>query len=203
MSCRSNLSFATTAIVLAVSLAACAGSTASSAPTAAPTAAPTSASTSAPTSAPTVAANEATPVPVASALTTGSGDSCPTAVTVDAALGTTLPKPVSIVGGGGTTLPAGATGLSCEYAGQTYNVIIQLITNIDPSSISKFSARYPVAYVSVSGVGDQARSFVQTLSAGKDNEGVVATKGTTLVAITATATPASLAQVEALVNQLL
>ena len=38
---------------------------------------------------------------------------------------------------------------------------------------------------------------------GKFNEGVVATKGKTLVAITATATPASLAQVEALVSQLL
>lgn len=195
MSYRSHLSIAAAAIVLGVSLAACGGATASSAPTAVPT--------SAPTTAPTVAAIAATPVPLPSALTTGSGDSCPTAVTVDAALGTTLPKPVSIVGGGGTTLPAGATGLSCEYAGTTYNVIIQLITNIDPSNISRFSARYPMPYVSVSSVGDQARSFVQTLGVGKDNEGVVATKGTTLVAITATATPASLAQVEALVNQLL
>jgi hypothetical protein len=150
-----------------------------------------------------VAAIAATQVPLPSALTTGAGDRCPTAVTVDAALGTTLPKPVSIVGGGGTALPAGAIGLSCEYAGKAYNVIIQLIANIDPSNISKFSARYPVPYVSVSGVGDQARSFVQTLGAGRDNEGVVATKGNKLVAITATATPASLAQVEALVNQLL
>ena len=150
-----------------------------------------------------MAAIAATPVLLPSALTTGSGDSCPTAVTVDAALGTTLPKPVSIVGAAGTTLSAGATALTCEYAGKTYNVIIELITNVDPYSISKFSAQYPVPYVSVSGVGDQARSFVQTLGAGKDNEGVVATKGTALVAIVATATPASLAQVEALVNQLL
>jgi hypothetical protein len=199
MSNRSHLSIATTAIVLALSLAACGSSAATAAPTSAPTAAPTSV----PTAAPTGVAIAATPVPLPSSLATGSSDKCPTAVAVDAVLGTTLPKPVSIVGGAGTTLPAGATGLSCEYAGKTYNVIIQLITNIDPSNISKFSARYPVPYVSVSGVGDQARSFTQTLSAGKVNVGVVATKGTTLVAITATATPASLAQVEVLVNQLL
>ena len=56
---------------------------------------------------------------------------------------------------------------------------------------------------SVSGVGDQATSFFQSLGGGKDNEGVVATKGSTLVSIGATATPASLSQVEALVNSLL
>ncbi|MGZ6259367.1 MAG: hypothetical protein ACXWN5_00755 [Candidatus Limnocylindrales bacterium] len=82
-------------------------------------------------------------------------------------------------------------------------MLIQLIANISPSYISQFSSRYPVPYTSVSGVGDQARSFLQPLNGGKDNEGVVATKGSNLVAITATATPASLAQVEALVNQLL
>jgi hypothetical protein len=146
-----------------------------------------------------VAAPPATPV----VLATGSGDRCPTAASVDAVLGTTLPKPVSIVGGGGNTLPAGATGLNCEYAGKAYNVLIQFISNIDPSSISMFSAHFPVPYTSVSGVGDQARSFRQQLSAGKFNEAVVATKGMSLVAVTATSTPASLAQVEALVSQLL
>jgi hypothetical protein len=55
----------------------------------------------------------------------------------------------------------------------------------------------------VSGVGDQARSFQQALNGGRDNEGLVATKGSTLVDITATATPATLAQLEALVSQLL
>jgi len=82
-------------------------------------------------------------------------------------------------------------------------VIIEILKNIVPSDISKFSSKFPVAYKSVSGVGDQARSFFQPLGGGKDNEGVVATKGSTLVAIDATATPASLAQVEALVSQLL
>lgn len=48
-----------------------------------------------------------------------------------------------------------------------------------------------------------ARTFLQSLNCGQDNEGVVATKSSDLVAITATATPASLAQVEALVSQLL
>ena len=120
------------------------------------------------------------------------------------ALGITLPNPVGVAGGNGSTkLPAGAKGMACEYHAQTYNVIIELITNISPTYISKFSSNFPVAYKNVSGVGDQARSFFQSLNNGKDNEGVVATKGSTLVAIDATATPASLAQLEALVNQLL
>jgi hypothetical protein len=79
--------------------------------------------------------------------------------------------------------------VACEYAGTALNVIIELISNIDPTSISLFSGRFPVPYASV--------------GAGKDNEGVVATKGSNLVSITATATPATLAQVEALVSQLL
>jgi hypothetical protein len=93
--------------------------------------------------------------------------------------------------------------VACEYAGKGLNVIIELISNINPSYISQFSSKFPVPYTSVSGVGDQARSFLAPLNGGKDNEGVVATKGSNLVAITATDTPASLAQVEALVNQLL
>jgi hypothetical protein len=82
-------------------------------------------------------------------------------------------------------------------------VIIEVLRNISPSFISKFSSQFPVAFKSVSGVGDQARSFTEPIGGGRDNEGVVATEGSTLVAIVATATPASLVQVEALVNQLL
>jgi hypothetical protein len=148
-----------------------------------------------------------TPSPTAATLptptTTPAPRGCPTAATVGAALGITLPKPVGVPGNGSTQLPAGAKGEACEYHAQTYNVIIELITNIDPSYIAKFSSRFPVPYASVSGVGDQARSFSAPIGGGKDNEGVVATKGSTLVAIVATATPASLAQLEALVNQLL
>ena len=102
-----------------------------------------------------------------------------------------------------TPLPAGSVGLVCEYQGAAVNVIIELITNTEPSLISKFSDKFPVAYTAVSGVGDQARSFRQQLGGGKDNEAVVATKGSTLVEVTATATPATLKQVEALVSQLL
>jgi hypothetical protein len=61
----------------------------------------------------------------------------------------------------------------------------------------------PVPYASVSGVGDQARSFSQPLGGGTDNEGVAATKGSTLVGVIATATPATLTQIEALINRLL
>ena len=60
--------------------------------------------------------------------------------------------------------------------------------------MDRFSSKFPVAYANLSGVGDHARSFSQKL---------VATKGSTLVAIIATATPASVTQVGALVNQLL
>jgi hypothetical protein len=157
-----------------------------------------SSTTASATPAPTVSA-----APIATPATTPASPTCPTAARVGSALGITLPKPVGVPFSGSTALPGGATGVACEYHAQSYNVIIELLTNIDPSYISKFSDRFPVKYTSVSGVGDQARSFLQSLGGGKDNEGVVATKGSSLVAITATATPASLAQVEALVNQLL
>jgi hypothetical protein len=169
---------------LVSALAACGGSTT------------TAASSPAVSAAPVV-----TPVPTP--VTTTAPVTCPTAATVGSALGITVPKPVGISGGGGTPLPAGATAEACDYHASSFNVIIELITNIDPSYIAQFSSHFPVAFVSVPGVGDQARSFTVTLGGGKVNEGVVATKGKHLVDITATATPASLAQVETLVNQLL
>ena len=129
--------------------------------------------------------------------------SCPTAETVGAALGITVNKPIGVAGGGGTQLPSGAKGMTCEYSGTGLNVIIEIISNIDPSSITLFSGKFPVAAQSVSGVGDQARSFSQPLNGGKNNQGLVATKGSTLVSVIATDTPASLAQIEALVQQLL
>lgn len=144
-----------------------------------------------------------TPSSVAIPTATAAPRTCPTAASVGAALGIVVSKPVGVAGSGTTQLPAGATAVVCDYAGKSLNVIIELITNIDPSYIAQFSNRFPVAYKSVSGVGDQARSFTVPLSGGKDNEGVVATKDRILVDITATATPASLAQVESLVNQLL
>lgn len=145
----------------------------------------------------------ATAAPTSAPASASSSSPCPTGSVVGAALGVTLPNPSTVPGGGGIQLPAGASGVACEYPGNSLNVIIELITNIDPSAIGLFSSRYPVPYKSVSGVGDQARSFSQQLNGGKDNEGVVATKGSTLVAITATDTPASLSQVETLVTQLL
>jgi hypothetical protein len=129
---------------------------------------------------------------------------CPTAAMVGAALGITLPKPTGVSNSGtGPPLPSGATGFACDYHAATYNVIIELITNIDPSYIAQFSNNFPVAFTPVSGVGDQARSFSVSIGSGRDNEGVVATKGRNLVAIVATATPATLGQLEALVNKLL
>ena len=189
-------------LVLVVTLSACGGSSGASAtPAATPASAPVSTPAATPASA-TATPASATATALSSPASTQAAASCPTAATVGTALGITVSKPIGVAGGGGAQLPAGATGLACDYSGTGLNVIIELISNIDPTSISQFSSKFPVAYASVSGVGDQARSFSQSLSGGKDNEGVVATKGTTLVAITATATPASLAQIEALANQL-
>ena len=206
MSHRSPLWAAAAALVLGLTVSACGSSTATPAPAATPaaaTVAPPAATPVATTVATAAATTAATAAPVATTATTTAAANCPSGATVGAALGITLPDPVGVKGGGGTQLPAGATGMACEYAGKGLNVIIEMISNIDPSSISLFSSKFPVPYASVSGVGDQARSFLAPLGGGKNNEGIVATKGSTLVDITATATPASLAQLEALVNQLL
>ncbi len=127
---------------------------------------------------------------------------CPTAADVGAVLTVTLPKPTN-VGGGTGTLPAGAVLLVCNYHSSMLNVIIEKITNIDPSYISNFSSRFPVPYKTAAGVGDQARTFYQSLGGGRDNEGIVASKGRTIVNIVATGTPATLDQLGTLANQLL
>ena len=114
-----------------------------------------------------------------------------------------LPDATGVAGGGGTQLPGGATGLVCDYHTTSENVIIVKITNISASYLSQFSKNFPGGFKNVPGLGDQARSFFQTLAPGKNNEGVVAAKGSTIVSIGATYTPASLSQIEALVNQLL
>jgi len=181
MSFNSSCRLALTLLVFTSALAACGGSTAGTPPPAGST--PTSSAVL-----PTI---------------TAAPSSCPTAGTVGSALGITLPAPVGVKPSGASPFPPGATVKVCDYHAQTFNVIIEVLGNISPSDISLFSSQYPVPYKSVSGVGDQARSFTQSIGGGRDNEGVVATKGSTLVAIDATATPASLAQVEGLVNQLL
>lgn len=191
MSVRSSRWLAGSMLVFALTAAACGGSSTAS-PTAPPASTPTAAT----------GTTAATSAPIATVAVTTANAACPKAATVNTALGTSLPEPVSVVAGGGS-LPAGTVGVSCEYAGKTSNVILEILTNTDPSIISSFSSKFPVAYTTVSGVGDQARAFTQSLGAGKDNEGVVATKGKTLVSITATSTPASLAQLEALVSTLL
>jgi hypothetical protein len=187
-----SLGLVPAAFFLATALTACgaSGTNAGS-----PTSVPLTPST---TTLPTTTAPATTAPPAAAAGTPG----CPTAGTVGSALGITLGAPV-VVHGGGTPLPAGATGVACDYTGQSLNVIIELIRNISPSYIAQFSTKFPAAFTSVPGVGDQARSFSVPLGAGKDNEGVVATKGSSLVSIVATATPASLSQLESLVSQLL
>ena len=91
--------------------------------------------------------------------------------------------------GGGAAIPGAASSLVCNYHTASENVIIEVLANINPSLISQFSAHFLGTVKPVSGVGDQATSFYDPLNNGKDNEGVVATKGSTLVSIDATATP--------------
>ncbi len=187
-----------------VGVTACSGTTSST--TAPPaTAGPGSTTTSGPTAtAPGSPAPAATPAPGASTSAGGvTGAKCPTAAAVGAGLGVTVSAPVQIRGKASVPLPAGATGLACDYRGSSLNVLVEIVSGIDPSHIADWSAKFPVPYKSASGVGDQARTFLQALNGGKDNEGVVATKGTTLVDIVATATPATLSQVEALAASLL
>jgi len=181
-------------VLVGLMLAGCSGSSATTPPGGATSAGTTPAP-------PTVAAIVGTPVPTP--VLTAAAAACPSAATVGTALGITVPAPVGVDAKLHGQLPAGATGIVCDYHASALNVIIEVLSNIDPSSISKFTAQFPTAPVSVAGVGDQAQSFQVSLGGGKDNEGVVATKGSTLVDITATATPATLAQVEALVTQLL
>ncbi len=143
----------------------------------------TPAGTSAPgTSAPTVAA----------ATTTAAAAACPSGGSVGSALGITLPNAVGVASPGTTTLPSGATDITCDYHTTTENVIISILQNVPASYISNFSNKFPVAFKPVSGVGDEARSFTQALGGGKNNEGLVAAKGSTVVAIVATYTPATL-----------
>ncbi len=169
------------ALAFAAPLVACGGSSTAATPTAS--------SSSPATTAPTPTASTA-------------AAQCPTGASVGSALGITVPNAVGVAGAA-TPFPAPVTGIVCDYHGAGDNVIIEVLMNINPSIISNFTAHFVGTVKSVSGVGDQATSFFQSLGGGKDNEGVVATKGSTLVSIGATATPASLSQVEALVNSLL
>ena len=179
-----------TAVGFGALLAACGGSS-------------TPASSSSAAGVPTATATA--PPPTVAPTAVAASTSCPSGSTVQSALGTsTLPNAVGIPPTAATSeLPAGATGIVCEYHATTENVIIEVIVNIPASYISAYSSHFPAGFQSVSGVGDQARSFDQALGGGKDNEGVVATKGTTLVVVDATDTPATLSQIESLVNSLL
>lgn len=151
----------------------------------------------------TSSSTAATPTPVPAPTAAPATAQCPSGSAVGSALGTTLPDAVVIPNTGTSQLPSGATGISCNYHAATYNVIITVLQNVSASDISQFSQHFPVAFKAVSGVGDVARSFFQSLGAGRNNEGLVAAKGSTVVAVVATYTPATLSQLEALVNSLL
>jgi hypothetical protein len=151
----------------------------------------------------TSSSTAATPTPAPTPTAAAAAAQCPSGSTVGSALGITLPDAVVIPNTGTSQLPSGATGISCNYHTTTDNVIITVLQNVSASDISQFSQHFPVAFKPVSGVGDEARSFSVSIGGGKNNEGLVAAKGSTVVAIVATATPATLSQLESLVNSLL
>ena len=167
---------------------------------AAPVAAPSNQPAPGLTPAPGAGAAAVPPIPSL----TPAGSRCPAAITVGAALGITVSRPALVRGAGASTpLPAGASAVVCDYRGAALNVIVERITNISSSYMAAFTARFPVPAAAVTGVGDHADSFVQALGGSRDNEGVVAARGSTIVYVVATDTPASLGQVEGLVSNLL
>ena len=182
-------------VVIAVILGACGASTSPLASTAA-----------SPGSSGGTASPAASTGAIPTVLATTASLACPAAPIVDAALGVTVAPPVNVTGGSpSATFPPGALVIVCEYVGvgEGQNVVIGLLDNMPASTIDTYSNRFPVPFSAVPGLGDDARAWRQTLSSGVTNEGVVAVSGSNLVNITATGTPATLAQVEALVRSLL
>ena len=182
---RGSRSFAFVVLLAAVFVAGC-GSATSSSSSVAPTA----------TVSPAATSSSGTP-----ASTSGGAVTCPSGPQISSALGLLLPNATQITSGT-VQLPAGATAIACDYHASTANVLIEVLTNVNPALISQFSAKFPAAYSSVSGVGDQARSFVVPLGTG-NNEGIVASKGSTMVSIVATRTPASITQLGSLASAIL
>jgi hypothetical protein len=164
------------------------------------TSSPSAASaTSASTAAATSAAATTPAAPVASA-------HCPASSAIGSALGVTAPPATTVPGA--SALPAGASGVVCNYLTPSFDVLVEVFVNITPAFIARGEQQInahtsSVTFSPVSGVGDTAYSYHYSLGAAGTAEGVLAVKGTTFVAVSATRTPASLSQVEALVNQLL
>jgi len=73
------------------------------------------------------------------------------------ALGITVSKPIGVAGGW-SSASGRCDGPRPATTAHRPNVIIELISNIDPTSISQFSSKFRWPTASVSGVGDQARS---------------------------------------------
>jgi hypothetical protein len=189
-----------TAVALMTALAACGGVTtgALSSPADSSSAAVASDTSTGATAAPAAAGASATPAVHPS--------DCPTSQDVGAALGMTLPSPTRV--SGGNSLPPGATGVVCNYLTPSFDVLVEVFAGVSPSYVTQgeqaVQKRSPsVKFTPLSGVGDQAVSYSYRLSGGADAEGILATKGSSFVGVFATRTPASLSQIQALVNHLL
>jgi len=137
---------------------------------------------------------------------------CPTSDTVSVALARSLPVPrvVPVV-----DLSAGARGIGCAYGvgpGGEPDLAIELIVgSIDSSFISEQEARYQRAVAQVSGtitftplagVGAQAVLFESQQTGYPNNNGILATQGTTDLFVAVTP-PATVPQLKAFGNQLL
>jgi len=142
-----------------------------------------------------------TPTPAASTPTpsTAAALSCPSASTAGAALGLTLPAP--------TSTALGLSGVECNYLSGASDVLIILVNDVPAAYLSTAEASFAatqssVNFTPVSGIGDEAYSYSYALGA-TTAEGILAVKGTSFVGLYCTATTATMAQVQALVRQLL
>ncbi|MGD0833455.1 MAG: hypothetical protein ABSA40_03385 [Candidatus Dormibacteria bacterium] len=161
----------------------------------------------------TPASTAPTPTPATnSAIATGS---CPSASTVGSALGTTLPAPTVVTpAAGATPVPSGESGIACSYISESATpvvVIVALASGVPSGFITQEEQKQltslqgigvTVSFAPLSGVGDEAATY-QYSAAGLTVEGVVAGQGSNFVGIFTEGTPATLAQIENLVKQLL
>jgi hypothetical protein len=200
MSHRITLPSLLTGLIAVATLAAC--GTSSTSPGSTSNGATVAPGSTAPTSAPATSA---------STISTGS---CPSASTVGGALGVTLPAPTVVTpGAGATPLPVGAAGIACSYvvASPTVVVIVVLGSGLPSSFLSTEeqkevaslqAANFSINFTPVSGVGDQAATYMYTAN-GLTVEGVLAGQGGNFAGVFTEGTSASLSQIESLVKQLL
>jgi hypothetical protein len=185
------------AMLAAMALAACAGSTASPPPTSIPL----TAATTSPSPPPIASPAPSQPVTTsASPISLGPGASpggpCPSADAVSAALSVRASfADAGLLAGNAA---AGAFVFFCQYGSSGGTIQIQFYKGMPATAVSPLMKGNPsTTYTSVAGVGDQAETYSVS-----GIEGIIATKGTTVIQINIYGTTIPLSSVETFTNQL-